>query len=85
MADYEGSDCCHKYVFAHEAGHYLARFPYHTSQDGLLMTPGALGRRLLKFDEEIGVGSVAFRGSLSLPLSARLTSLGLYGTTSRYA
>ena len=40
MADYEGSGCCHKYVFAHEAGHYLARFPYHTSQDGLLMTPG---------------------------------------------
>ena len=38
--DYEGSGCCHKYVFAHEAGHYLARFPYHTSQDGLLMTPG---------------------------------------------
>jgi hypothetical protein len=52
MADYEGSGCCHKYVFAHEAGHYLARFPYHTSQDGLLMTPGDLGRRLLKFDAD---------------------------------
>jgi hypothetical protein len=37
-------------VLAHEAGHYLNRLPFHTTGDGLLMTPGGAGIRLQKAD-----------------------------------
>jgi hypothetical protein len=43
-------DWYHKYVLAHEAGHYLNRMPFHTTRDDQLMTPGTAGTFLGKAD-----------------------------------
>ncbi len=43
-------DSYYKFVLSHEAGHYLNRIPFHTSEDELLMTPGTAGILLRKPD-----------------------------------